>query len=165
MNKIPSDKARNRAEIKHADEFLKGRINTIAESWKDKCNTEQERLTAHGTMVAQITALCMDIITLYTGDDVKRLGGSGGVYKLNKYLALRQLCERQIKGIQDGHWGLKSEFTKSDPFISTVSMSQGLFIQRQEIEEFLNVVEILDGSESRQVDDEAPESGENDLKD
>ena len=151
MNKIPSNQARKRPEIKFADEFLKGKIQSIAETWKDKCNTEQERLTAHGTLAAQVAALCMDIVVMYSGDDVKKLGGTGGVYKLNKYLALRQLCDRQIAGIQEGHWGLTPEFAKSDPFISTVKLSQGLFITREEIADFLNVVEILNAPEDSET--------------
>ncbi len=114
-----------------------------------KIETE-ESLSATTQLLYKLDAN-MDIVVMYSGDDVKKLGGTGGVYKLNKYLALRQLCERQIAGIQEGHWGLTPEFAKSDPFISTVKLSQGLFITREEIADFLNVVEILDAPEDSET--------------
>ena len=93
-------------------------------------------------MVAQIMALCLDVLTLYTESDVKSLGGKGGVYKLNKYLALRQLCEKQLLGIKSGSWGLKQDFVEGDEFLSTVKLSQNKFLTKQELTEFINYVEI-----------------------
>ncbi len=142
MQKVHFEEARSRPEFAAADEFLKNKIHTIAKSWENKANTQQEKLIAHGTMVAQIMALCLDVLTLYTESDVKSLGGKGGVYKLNKYLALRQLCEKQILGIKSGSWGLKQDFIEGDEFLSTVKLSQNKFLTKQELTEFINYVEI-----------------------
>ena len=112
------DAVDKRPEFRFADEFLKEKISAIADSWKNKGGTTQEEANgAHGNMVAQITACCLDIVAVINEEDIKNMNNSqGNVYKLNKYLALRQLCEHQLHGVMQGHWGITKNFIESDEF-------------------------------------------------
>ena len=147
MQKVKHDEAINkRPEFRFADEFLKEKISTIANSWKNKGGTTQEEANgAHCNMVAQISACCLDIVAVINEEDIKNMNKSqGNVYKLNKYLALRQLCEHQLHGIMQGCWGITKDFIESDEFKRVIKGFIGTQVTKEEIILFVEKIDELE---------------------
>jgi len=126
MQKIPCQEAFNHEAFEIANTFIKQKIEQIA-SHIPKTNEDEmeKRILNHYNMVAQITHMYLFIIESFTENDLKDLNKqTGNIVKLNRLLALRQLCEKQLHGIMNGGWGLKKEVVESDNFKRKVSMAK-----------------------------------------
>ena len=126
MQKIPCQEAFNHEAFEIANTFIKQKIEQIA-SHIPKTNEDEmeKRILNHYNMVAQITHMYLFIIESFTENDLKDLNKqTGNIVKLNRLLALRKLCEKQLHGIMNGGWGLKKEVVESDNFKRKVSMAK-----------------------------------------
>jgi len=126
MQKLSYQEAFNREEFSIADNFIKQKIHQIASSVPTTNEDEMEkRISNHYDMVAQITRMYLFIIESFTENDLKALNKKqGNMVKLNRLLALRQLCEKQLNGVMNGSWGLKKEVVESDNFKRKVAIAK-----------------------------------------
>jgi argonaute-like protein implicated in RNA metabolism and viral defense len=126
MQKIPCQEAFNHEAFEIANTFIKQKIEQIA-SHIPKTNEDEmeKRILNHYNMVAQITRMYLFIIESFTASDLKDLNKQkGNIVNLNRLLALRQLCEKQLHSIMNGGWGLKKEVVESDNFKRKVAIAK-----------------------------------------
>ena len=121
MQKISCNEAFDHEEFELANNFIKQNVQKIASEIPVTDDIEQ-RILNHYDMVAQIARFYLFVIESFTENDLKELNNEkGNLKKLNRLLALRQLCEKQLTGVMNGAWGLKID---SDNFKRKVGLSK-----------------------------------------
>ena len=124
MQKISCNEALEHEEFELANNFIKQNVEKIASEIHTTDDIEQ-RILNHYDMVAQISRFYLFVIESFTENDLKELNNEkGNLKKLNRLLALRQLCEKQLTGVMNGAWGLKKEVIESDNFKRKVGLSK-----------------------------------------
>ena len=123
---VPRETAREtQPEFKFADAYLKSLITKVATNIQnsDVVKSEDKRL-AHWEMVAQVTKMYLDVLSFLDPELLEELKEmKGNVLSINKFLALRQLTEQQLKGVMEGTWGLGAEQVNTDLFRQSVATS------------------------------------------
>lgn len=139
MEKIHKDNINSRDEFIFANTFLKKNIEIISGKFsKEDPQNEEEKARIHLQLVANIAKFYIKILTCLSEKVLKSLNKKGGnVYILNKFLALRQLTETQLKGISQGTWGIKGD---NELFHQTIANSK-CYITEEEIIQAVKYIE------------------------
>ena len=125
MEKVPRDSAFARIEFKFADELLRSYVARVAASG-DKPDWSgldlDDKKIAHWNLVARITKLYMVVLSTLSEELLNSLNKTkGNLFKLNKFLALRQLTETQLTGITQGTWDLPQDVVSKKLFTQQVA--------------------------------------------
>lgn len=127
MEKISRQSALQRVEFAFADELLRSYVERVAETEKGKMRkgmSVDDKKLAHWDLVAKISKLYMVVVSSLSEDLIEKINKTkGNVFKLNKFLALRQLAETQLTGIMQGTWDLGNEIVSKELFQQRVADS------------------------------------------
>lgn len=141
MEKIDIAQARERIEFQVADRILKSYVHRAAahqaaSNWE---NIDMDtRKVEHWNLVVRITKLYMVVLSALSEDLVGKINKTqGNLFKINKFLALRQLAQTQLTGLTQGTWDLDSRVVSKELFSKNVSAAS-CPVTTQEIEEEIN---------------------------
>ena len=125
MEKVPRQSALSRIEFKFADNILRSYVKRAAASTgkPDWSGLDlDEKKVEHWNLVARITKLYMVVLSSLSEDVLKEINETkGNLFKLNKFLALRQLAETQLTGITQGTWYLPQDVVNKKLFTEQVA--------------------------------------------
>jgi len=121
MNQVKKATARDtQPEFRFADKFLQSNMMRIA---KESVAPEgEDTRVSHWLFVAKVSRLFLTVLEALDQvllDDVKK--EKGNVLVINKFLALRQLAEAQLKGITSGSWDMNEAAVNSNEFKESVA--------------------------------------------
>lgn len=146
MLKIAKESAiEEQPEFFMANEFLKKSVTHIA-STHSKDNVKQEskeiQLERHFKLVASLAKNYLYILEILDKDLLETFKNKkGNILSINKFLALRQLTETQLKGLTQGTWDIESKGISSDTF-QQVAAESDIILKRKDIVEFLTNTDI-----------------------
>jgi len=122
MQKIAREDIESHPEFLFAKTFLKDNVTRIASKYASNEPDINKRANNHFFMVAEVAKLYFSVIEMFTEKDLKDLHGkAGNVKTLNKFLAVRQLAETQLRGVMEGTWGLPTTVTETEDFKTAIA--------------------------------------------
>ena len=153
MEKVSRDDAMKRIEFQFADQLLRTFVERVALS-SDKVDWTglnlDEKKVEHWNLVVRIAKLYMTVLSSLSEDVLKTIDKTkGNLFKLNKFLALRQLAETQLTGITQGTWDLDETVINKKLFSEQVARINCV-VTREEIIE--KVCEEFDPSSVENLD-------------
>lgn len=143
MLKVPKAEATEQPEFQMADSFLKSCVQNVASYHvTDAQNeTKEVQLERHFRLVASLARNYLFILETLNQDLLEKFKGmKGNILSINKFLALRQLTETQLKGVTQGTWDIQKDGVSSSTFQKVTAESQ-VFITTSSIVNFLERVE------------------------
>lgn len=145
MLKINRESAMEQPEFAMADSFLRSCVTKVAESQEISAGTEtkEDQLVRHFRLVASVSRLYLHILAVLNQDLLETLKGKkGNILSINKFLALRQLTETQLKGVTQGTWDVESKGVSTDTFQQETANSQ-ISVSSEEIIEFIHNMPVI----------------------